>query len=320
MEPLLSVIVPIYKVEEYLENCVDSILNQTYKNLEIILVDDGSPDNCSAICDAYAAKDKRVKTIHKKNGGLSDARNAGMKIATGEYLMFVDSDDLLPSHAVRTLMDIAINDEIDLVIGGHIRFEEDPPEMSNTSSSGFALLSPEAAMLDMLKNGCSAWGRVYRRSVHQSIQFPVGEINEDEAIVLQIYEQCRKIAKTDEVVYYYRFRPESITTASFSKKKLAWQKHCLANLHFIQNKYPDLETKAAERYRGCLLWSLTEMALSDDDYTAQITELLGELKRHKTLFRKTEFEYSQDRIRLWVLTHLPFGLYKRMIRLKRNRH
>ena len=95
MEPLISVIVPIYKVEEYLNRCVESLVNQTYKNLEIILVDDGSPDNCPEMCDRWAKQDKRIRVIHKKNGGLSDARNAGMRIATGEYIAFVDSDDLV---------------------------------------------------------------------------------------------------------------------------------------------------------------------------------------------------------------------------------
>ena len=108
MEPLISVIVPVYKVETYLHQCVDSILNQTYRNLEVILVDDGSPDGCPAICDEYAAMDNRVKVIHKKNGGLSDARNAGMAISRGEFLNFVDSDDVLPVDALENMLRLVL--------------------------------------------------------------------------------------------------------------------------------------------------------------------------------------------------------------------
>mgnify|MGYP002514978694 CR=1 FL=1 len=130
MEPLISVIVPVYKVEQYLHQCVDSILNQTYRNLEVILVDDGSPDGCPAICNVYAEKDERVRVIHKVNGGLSDARNAGMAVMNGEYLSFVDSDDLLPVDAVETLLKIAVEEDADLVLGGYNRFEDMPADAS----------------------------------------------------------------------------------------------------------------------------------------------------------------------------------------------
>ena len=117
-QPLISIIVPIYRVEQYLDACVQSLINQTYPDLEIILVDDGSPDNCGAICDDYAAKDPRIKVIHKENGGLSDARNAGMAISTGAYLSCVDSDDLLPYDALQVMVDIALRENVELVIGG----------------------------------------------------------------------------------------------------------------------------------------------------------------------------------------------------------
>lgn len=317
MEPLISVIVPVYKVEAYLRPCVESILGQSYTNMEIILVDDGSPDGCPAICDELAAKDGRVQVIHKPNGGLSDARNAGMAASTGEYLMFVDSDDLLPENAVQTLMQIALQDGADLVIGGHARFDEQPPHISGTASQR-VILSAEEAMADMLRGGCAAWARVYRRSIHEGIEFPVGEINEDEAIVLGLYERCGTIAKTDAVVYFYRCRPESITTASYNPKKLVWVKHCANNLTFIRQNHPTLEPLAAQRYRGSLMWSITEMILSKADFSAQIQEFRRQLRQEKKLFRRIPFSNKQDKLRFFLLTNGPLWFYRLIIRAKRG--
>lgn len=118
MNPLISVIVPIYNVEKYLVRCVDSIVNQTYKNLEIILVDDGSPDRCPQMCDDYAEKDSRIKVVHKKNGGLSDARNAGMAVATGEYISFIDSDDWIETSMFELLLNNIFQYDCEISCGG----------------------------------------------------------------------------------------------------------------------------------------------------------------------------------------------------------
>ena len=317
MEPLLSVIVPVYKVEAYLRDCVDSILAQTYQNLEIILVDDGSPDNCGAICDEYAAKDSRIRVIHKPNGGLSDARNAGMSIATGEYLMFVDSDDLLTLNAAQTLMGLAAQEQADIVIGNHLRFEEELPQIP-TCSAAPNVHTPEEAAADMLQNGCAAWARVFRRSIHEGIDFPVGEINEDEAIVLKLYDRCQRIVKTAEVVYLYRCRPESITTTSYNPKKLIWVKHCRDNLAFIRSHHPLLELDAAKRYRGSLTWSMTEMLLSEQDFSAEIRDLRCQLKREKKIFSQISFPSKQEKLRFSLLTSGPLWLYRTLIRIKRG--
>ena len=312
MEPLISVIVPVYKVEPYLRKCVDSILSQTYTNLEVILVDDGSPDGCPAICDEYAAKDSRVKVIHKENGGLSDARNAGMAQATGVYLSFVDSDDLLPENAVEALLEAALRENAQLVIGRHKRFEDEPEQILETAAS-IQSLTPVEAMEDMLKNGCASWARLYRKEIHQDVLFPVGEINEDEAIVLRLLERCERIAFTNAVVYHYRCRPESITTASFSEKKLDWPKHCRNNLEFIRERYPELEKEAAARYCGSLLYSLTEIALSEGDYRQHICPLRNELKRYFTIFWNAG-GILPDKLRLLLLVALPYSWYRRILR------
>lgn len=323
MEPLLSVIIPVYKVEPYLCRCVDSVLNQTYRNLEIILVDDGSPDHCGAICDEYAAKDERVHVIHKTNGGLSDARNAGMAQMTGEYLTFVDSDDWLDDRALELLYQAIRETKADLVIGQHDRVEDGTGRVLQEPRKKIGLVQMERkeSIRQVFRQGCASWARLYRKEIHAGIEFPVKEINEDEAIVLQLLERCHTVVEIGQVVYHYRCRSESITTSSFSAKKLAWPKHCRDNLAFIRENYPELELDAAARYRGSLLWALTEIATSEGDYSAAAQSLLKELRQNAALFHKAPFHYPTDRLRLGILLWAPFPVYRMLIRWKgRLRH
>lgn len=317
MDKLVSIIIPVYKVEDYLSACIDSVLAQTYSNIEIILVDDGSPDDCGKICDRYATAYPQIIALHKTNGGLSDARNAGMQVAKGDYLMFVDSDDLLPPNAVQILLNLALSEDAELVIGAHDRFEEivAPP---TTAASAHLLLSSTEAMVDMFRNGCSAWARLYRREIHDGISYPVGIINEDEAIVLQILERCHRVVKTEKNVYHYRCRPESITTTSFSLKKLAWKEHCAANLRYVREHHPEVVPDAAARYRSGLLWSLTEIALSNGDYKKESRLLQKELRKERKTFRSIPFQYPQDKFRMILLMYFPFWMYRAIIRRKRG--
>lgn len=322
MNDLISVIVPIYEVEDYLRPCVDSILAQTYKNLEIILVDDGSPDGCGAICDEYKKQDSRIRVIHKENGGLSDARNAGMDIATGQYYYFVDSDDILPTHSIMTMYELMQEHKAQMVIGGFERFMDgETKPFFSTEDEGLWLhvYNREEAFRDFYRDGCQAWAVLYKRCIHENTRFPKGEINEDEAIVFHILENCDTVVVTNQVVYSYRCRKESITTASFSRKKLAWVRHCKANLEYIREKHPELEGYAAQRYRGSLLWSLTEIALSNEDFSDDVRQLRAQLKQERKLFCAIPFDNQQERIRFAVLTYLPFGIYRVLIRLKRGR-
>jgi Glycosyltransferases involved in cell wall biogenesis len=317
---LVSVIVPIYNVEAYLQRCVDSILSQTYKNLEIILVDDGSPDECPAICDEYANKDRRVQVIHKKNGGLSDARNAGLKIITGDYLMFVDSDDWLEKTAISDLYKLIVRSNAQLAIGGMQRIEDGTEHILKSDFSGETrerCFTKTQAMEDLFRNGCAAWARLFLREIHNGIFFPVGEINEDEAIMLSILNRCTTVAQTNLVVYNYRCRPDSITTTSFSKKKLIWYKHCNDNLKWIRKHYPELELCAAKRLCVSVLWSLTEIALCDSYEPIWVSELQNCLKENYKLFRNVYQEGVKQDIRLIFLRRLPFSVYRNLIRLKR---
>ena len=178
---LISVIVPIYKVEKYLHKCIDSILAQTYTNLEIILVDDGSPDNCGKICDEYAAKDSRIKVIHQPNGGLSAARNAGLDIATGDYIGFVDSDDYIAPDMYEKLYNALVKNDADMAICDYQRFGNELPydEMSLTTEviTGLQAMEKQNTVIN-----CSfvvAWSKLYKSFIFSNVRFPVGKINED---------------------------------------------------------------------------------------------------------------------------------------------
>lgn len=324
MSKRISVIVPIYKVEPYLRRCIDSILSQTYKVLEIILVDDGSPDLCGAICDEYAEKNDRIRVIHKENGGLSDARNAGLEICTGEYIAFVDSDDWIEPTMYEKLLDNMLQFDADMSFGGVSDDVEENGSVRTAKVSDYGETPFAESNVDAMKRyflgSWAAWDKLYKANLFDGIRYPVGEINEDESIALFLLEKCKTVCYTNEIFYHYikRINSGSITTSSFSHKKLDWYRHCKANLEWIRENHPELEAEASERYRSSLLWSLTEIALADCDYRTEIKMLLGELKAARALFKGIPYMYSTDRLRAAMLTYLPFAFYKMFIRIKRT--
>lgn len=229
----ISVIVPVYRVEEYLPKCVESIINQTYKNLEIILVDDGSPDRCGQMCDEYAKEDDRIRVVHKQNGGLSSARNAGLDVATGEYIGFVDSDDYIAPEMYETLYKQIKADgtclaacKIAWVIDGKVQCNE----------SGKSYAEPFAEFAGKCNYNVSACNRLYNKSLWHKIRFPVGRICEDAFVEHLISGQCDKISCVDKGMYYYFVRNESIMTASYSVKRLDGAQAFLERLDYMLEK------------------------------------------------------------------------------------
>ena len=221
--PLISVIVPIYNVERYLEKCIHSILNQTYQNLEIILVDDGSPDNCGAICDQYSAVEQRIKVIHKQNGGLSDARNKGIDAATGEFLVFVDSDDAILSEMIEKLYRRIVIDQSDMAFCGYKQVNLYGELLSEVALpdkvlTGFDALKVSYESLGVLYT--ITWNKLYKRHLFQSIRFPVGKYHEDEYTSYLIIDQCSRISIIREALYIYYQRADSIMQEVYSVKRL----------------------------------------------------------------------------------------------------
>lgn len=220
--PLISVIVPIYKVEQYLNRCVDSILAQTFKDFELILVDDGSPDNCGTICDKYAEKDSRVHVIHKLNGGLSDARNAGLDIMSGEYVMFVDSDDIIHPSTIEHLLKTLTEYDADICVGHIKRFTKDIKEFPSLNGNVSVLSGREACFklcTDENIYFTTACGKLFKSTFFTDILFPVGKIHEDEATIYKLLYAAKTVVKLDEEMYYYRINDNSIMHQKFSTKK-----------------------------------------------------------------------------------------------------
>jgi glycosyltransferase involved in cell wall biosynthesis len=212
VEELISVIVPIYKVEKYLKKCIDSIINQTYRNLEIILVDDGSPDYCGEICDDFKLKDERVVVIHKENGGLSDARNVGLDIAKGKYIMFVDSDDYIAENMVYKLYSTLRENNADMSLCGHIYVDEN----GNLVNSHGEIKDEVISGTDALKKNidgeiCTAlWSKLYRTNLFQTIRFPFGKLYEDKFTTHLIFGKCKRVSCVSDRLYFYLQRNGSI--------------------------------------------------------------------------------------------------------------
>ncbi len=214
--PLVSVIVPCYKVEKYLPNCIESVINQTYDNLELILVDDGSPDNCGEICDGYAAKDSRIKVVHKQNGGLSSARNAGMKVMTGDFVTFLDSDDFLHEEALHILVEHAMSYgaqivQCDFIRGSETAFPHWDGSEKEEVFDNHTVFTKFAAKIIVC-------GKLYKRELLDDIMMPEGIINEDDWTTWKIYYKAKQIIVTNRPLYYYTRNPQSII--SCAKKKL----------------------------------------------------------------------------------------------------
>ena len=212
----ISVIVPIYNVENYLRRCIDSILKSTYENLEIILVDDGSTDECPTICDDYAKKDPRIKVIHKKNGGLSDARNKGLDIATGEYISFIDSDDCINKNMLSYLMNLLVDNSCDISVCDFYTFSDVCPtvELSQNADKNFKIFSNKEAIALLLygekSHGDYAWNKLYKKKLFNNVRYPIKRKMEDIGTTYKLYYESKKIVISNEKLYYYYQRNDSI--------------------------------------------------------------------------------------------------------------
>ncbi len=324
MSELISVIIPIYKVEPYLAKCVESVLGQTYSNLEIILVDDGSPDRCGELCDEYAETDSRVKVIHKRNGGLSDARNAGMKIATGEYLAFIDSDDWIERDYFEVLYRLLKDNDADLSAIALCNVNEEGKEIGRHHSGETHFLDAAIAMENMFHRDGLPWcaqAKLYRRVLFDGIEYPVGVLMEDKATTYKVFAKCHKIAYSDLTLYKYLVRPGSIMRSRFSEKRMrsfAIQEEL--NL-FLEQNYP-VAAISAHAYTVKVAISMLCM-MSDANYRdmEQSEKLFGYMAKFKKEFLHASFIDNRFKIvghviyvlrRLWGIKIYNSIFYKKM--------
>lgn len=242
---LISIIIPVYKVEKYLNRCVNSVVNQSYENIEIILVDDGSPDKCPEICEEWTRKDCRVKVIHKKNGGLSDARNKGLECAEGAYVCFVDSDDYVAKTYVETLYGLICSKKTDIsAVSLNEVFTLEPEINKNTAGEVIiTVFEGKDALKQLFFNDTFAnyaWNKMYKRDLFEDIKFPVGRKMEDLGTTYKLLLKAERIAYSTEVLYYYFQREDSIlhkVNLDFYRDKFELSRE---RYEKIQGVYPDL--------------------------------------------------------------------------------
>ena len=235
-KPLVSVIVPIYKVENYMEECIHSILGQKYAHFELILVDDGSPDNCGKMCDEFKEKDSRIQVIHKENGGLSSARNAGLEIAKGEYIAFVDSDDAVHEDYLLDMVTLARKHQADIVCCSFVKGEEkiwDDKEAVITIQENEEILQ-RINEDDVVKT--VAWNKLYHHSffTEKKFRYPEGKIHEDMFLTPWIFHEAKRLVLTDRKLYFYRMREGSIMWDKFTPKKLDLIQACEKRMAFYK--------------------------------------------------------------------------------------
>lgn len=298
----ISIIIPVYNVEQYLEKCIQSVCAQTYENIEIILVDDGSPDSCLQICDDFAKKDKRIKVIHKENGGLSSARNTGIDASTGAWLMFVDSDDFIAPEMAKRLYETACKYNADVAFCTLTAFTEDengyhefklwdaPPD-PDIAFEGSTILRKSAEERHGLLSGhhVIAWNKIYRRNIFDQLRYPEGQLHEDEAIAHRVLGTCNRIVGISEPLYYYRQRTDSIIGSGvnlFRQMSMALAYGDRA-LFYDQKNLSKTIGLIYERYWTTLI---TTFYLFPEDLHCSplIKKLLKQMREVETLYRKRE--------------------------------
>ncbi len=243
LEPKISIIVPIYNVEKYLEKCIQSILNQTFNDFELILVDDGSPDGCADICDKYQAVDTRVQVIHKKNGGLSDARNAGLELARGDYIGFVDSDDFIAENMYELLYENIQNSHADIAICNYTRVDEQDNLIDKKDAyyiPDYRCYEQEEFVEEMVQEYGGYFvvtvNKLYKKEIFENLRFPIGKQHEDEFLIHRIIGKCHKIVCIKEVLYFYLQREGSIMNKKSSLGYMNFGEALIDRYHYTKEK------------------------------------------------------------------------------------
>lgn len=281
MDSLISIIIPVYKVEEWLDECIESVINQSYSNLEIILVDDGSPDSCPQKCDEWAQKDKRIKVIHKENGGLSSARNAALEIITGNYISFIDSDDYIHKDMYRIMLedikktgadivrcDRYIDTDGDLKLSGKIDVQK--------SYNHQEIMDNYFYYKDDFCSGM--WDKLYKAELFDGVRFPEGINSEDYYVYAIIYNRVNKLYYNNVPLYYYRIRENSICTTSVINEH-SFDKIIISDkvLDYIKINFPE-QTDDAKAFRAMARFAIYYVTLRQEHSYLQRKEWKKDLR------------------------------------------
>lgn len=322
---LISVIVPIYKVQDYLKECIESIINQTYSDIEVILVDDGSPDRCPQMCDEWAKRDSRIRVVHKKNGGLSSARNAGLDVAKGEYISFVDSDDFICKDALENLYN-RIKDDKSIGITSGLIYRYQDGSINNFKDQWLCskeiVISSSEFLLETMsqKTSYTVWNKLYRRDVIGNTRFREGRNNED---TLFMYDLGKNIAilnvcmvEIPHYVYYYRYREDSICTTA----KIPLAIDILGNYELMMEDCKNTNSRLYDvlyfSYVRTLYGFVDSLLLNPVWYPLYFTEYQKKLRLVPFGYVKRQFHLN-DALYIQLLKYNP--LLRKIIRKIRER-
>lgn len=317
MSPLISVIIPIYNISAYLPKCVDSVLNQTYQHLEIILVDDGSTDDCPGICDDYARKDKRIRVIHKKNGGLSDARNKGIELSEGEYITFIDGDDYVEPDMVEYLHHLLAENRADMSVCQYNKvYEETEKVQPVLHIRGMVAVGNEECVKAFFTFpiGTVAWGKLYRRSMFSKIRYPYGKFHEDVYTTYRLVALCNRIVVGNEHKYNYLQRRNSITKSPFQMKHLDNIKAASMQRRFIRERYPECVTYANAAVVDAVIGCVVKMIRSYRYLPGLLQEMQGIIRRYELDYLRGRYPVKAKLFSLAAFVSLKL-LVKSMIAL-----
>ena len=306
---LISIIVPAYNSESYLEKCVDSLLAQTYTDYELILVDDGSTDSTAQICDAYREKDARVRVIHQKNGGLSDARNAGIREASGDYLAFVDSDDWADPELLSVLWE-GIGKGATISACGFYTVRNGKAVAWRNDHDDYRVLPAVEAVRDMLYTksiDTSAWAKLFHKSCFSRILFPKGHLYEEVATTYRLFLTQEKIALTTRPLYYYVKHAGSIVTSSFSDRHMDMLAYSQEMLDLAKERYPELIPAAKRRIVYACFYLLKTMGNRYAEYPGQTRTIMAQFKSYERGVMKDPEAPRRDKAAILMLRRgVPF--------------
>lgn len=310
--PLITIVIPVYNVENYLHKCVNSVINQTYTNLEIILVDDGSPDNCGKICDEYEKMDSRIKVIHKSNGGLSDARNAGIDIANGKYISFIDSDDYVDLDYIEFLYNQIFKYNTSIAICSH-RVLYDTGKIIEKQTNEVSVLDSKKVLERILYDegiDLSAWAKLYDINLFKDIRYPKGRLYEDSATTYLLIDKCDKIVIASKSKYNYMIRRNSITNNKFTTKKMDLIISTEEMANYIVKKYPDLKSAADRRVMYSYLSTLSQLANAKESHLNEEKKIITYIKANR--YNVLTDKRTPKRDKLALLTTLGgYSIYKK---------
>lgn len=309
--PLISIVLPIYNIENYLRVCMDSILNQTYSNLEIIMVDDGSTDKCSMICDEYMKMDKRIIVYHKKNGGLSDARNYGISRARGEYIACIDPDDYVDRDYIEYLFSLIEKYGTKMSLCQSIVHYDSGKTLNRGLEQNDECMGSEECLKKMLYHDVidtSAWGKLYSKSLFKNVSYPKGRIFEDIGTTYALMLQCSEIAVGYESKYHYIFHDNSIVNSSFNSNKFDLLIMTDKMAKDVKKKFPHLN-KATLRRQVYARFSTLNQMLNITNFAKEKKEIIHYIKKNSWEVIRDPLTPKRDKIAI-ALLFISYNLYR----------